>query len=152
MQRCDPDSLVRRDSFWSAVNDATYFHSNWAHGQFVDLTQLVVEQYHNLFNHFPSVIVTTRDEKGDEVVVGCCMQDYLGCLAKLFVDENHRRHGIAAFIVDELSRQVEERGNVLPPHAYVEKDNDASAKLFTSLGFARWGETLAWATLVTEER
>ena len=59
----------------ATVNDAAYFDAKWPHRGEVAFTQLAKEQYSNCFNHMPSVIVTTRDKKGDEVVIGCCMQD-----------------------------------------------------------------------------
>ena len=95
--------------------------------------------------HLPSVIVTTLDEAGNEVPVGCCMQQILGDMSKLFVHEHHRRRGIASFLVVELARMIRAEGDELPPFAHVELENVPSLALFQSLGFAEWEEKVVWA-------
>ena len=129
--------------------DASYFHSTWKFAASQQLTPFTAGLYANILVHLPSVVVIKK-EKDKEIIVGCGMQDLVGCIAKVYVDESHRRCGLASFIVCELSSQIRAAGDLMPPHAYVEKDNAASASVFEKLEFDRHNDTIVWGRLLPE--
>lgn len=152
--RSSSDNLAPRTpcppgyKYRSAITkDAYYIYSTWKFAR-GDMTPVLAEQYGNLFRNLASVVVTT-EENGEEVVVGCCMQSTLGSLSKLFVDEKHRRRGLAAFMVDEMVLQIGANGDAFPPHAHIEPENKESISLFEKLGFKKHeeGESLVWAMI-----
>ena len=122
--------------------DVSFFHSTWKFAS-SPLSPYLKERYSNMIRRLPSVMVIYKDE-GKDIVVGCGIQDILGCIGKVYVDEAHRRCGLASFIISELCSQIQSVGDVVPPHAYVEKDNHASSAVFEKLGFEKQTDTFVW--------
>ena len=89
----------------------------------------IVKQHHSV-GIFPIC-----SGKIDKPPVGWCMQYPSGFFGHLFVNEEHRRKGLAKVLVQHICCLIEEDGEV--PLAFVEKDNIKSLSLFRSLSFVQ---------------
>ncbi|KAK9966904.1 hypothetical protein ABG768_003986 [Culter alburnus] len=84
----------------------------------------------NYISHNPSLCVI--EEGGTEPVSWLLVYQH-AALGLLYTLPQHRRKGYAKLLVSILGKSLLERGH--PVYCFVEKGNDTSYKLFTSLGF-----------------
>ena len=59
--------------------------------------------------------------------------EYSGGIHHLYTLEEYRGRGLASAVVREMSRRIQDKGQV--PHCYIAVENDVSAALFKRLGF-----------------
>jgi len=74
------------------------------------------------------------EEGGTEPVSWLLVYQH-AALGLLYTLPQHRRKGYGKLLVCMMARTLLERGH--PVYCFVEEENDASFKLFTSLGFQR---------------
>ncbi|XP_026131740.1 glycine N-acyltransferase-like protein 3 [Carassius auratus] len=84
----------------------------------------------NYITHNPSLCVL--EEGGTEPVSWLLVYQH-AALGLLYTLPQHRRKGYAKLLVSVMAKTLLERGH--PVYCFVEKENDSSYKLFTSLGF-----------------
>ncbi|XP_073682351.1 glycine N-acyltransferase-like protein 3 [Garra rufa] len=84
----------------------------------------------NYITHNPSLCVI--EEGGTEPVSWLLVYQH-AALGLLYTLPQHRRKGYAKLLVSMMAKNLLDRGH--PVYCFVEKENDFSYKLFTSLGF-----------------
>ncbi|XP_059393987.1 glycine N-acyltransferase-like protein 3 [Carassius carassius] len=84
----------------------------------------------NYITHNPSLCVI---EEGSTEPVSWLLVYQHAALGLLYTLPQHRRKGYAKLLVSVMAKTLLERGH--PVYCFVEKENDSSYKLFTSLGF-----------------
>ena len=102
-------------------------HAMWGHKHIISANWL-----EELVDHFPSVGVYLKSNK---LVTWAICNPPGGGISHLYTEKDHRNKGYATLAVRFLSKQLANNG--LVPYATIGVDNEASAKLFSAVGFQR---------------
>uniref|UniRef100_A0A1Y9HDK5 Glycine N-acyltransferase-like protein n=1 Tax=Anopheles funestus TaxID=62324 RepID=A0A1Y9HDK5_ANOFN len=104
--------------------DSVIVEQQWVHNDpiFTNLPTRLIERN-------PSLAVYDTNDR----LVAWCLIDQTGSLALFQTIPEHRRKGLGRAIIERLSNQLHENGQL--PQAYVVDSNVASRSLFEKLGF-----------------
>ena len=80
-----------------------------------------------------SVEIFTDSTTPHKLVSWAVISEYSGGIHHLYTLEEYRGRGLASAVVREMSRRIQDKGEV--PHCYIAVENDPSAALFQGLGF-----------------
>ncbi|XP_064400353.1 uncharacterized protein LOC135346600 [Halichondria panicea] len=124
-----PEGYVLRSLEECHIEEVSVEWSYMDRDKKISLFTQIVKQQHSV-GIFP-----TCSGKIDKSPVGWCLQYPSGFFGHLFVNEEHRRKGLAKVLVQHICCLIEEDGEV--PLAFVERDNIKSLSLFRSLSFVQ---------------
>jgi len=120
------------------MTDAAVVVSNWKYSD--SGTQKYIEF---MIDNLATICI--RDDNG--VPVGWMLQYPFLSIGMLHVLETHRGHGLGKYMIQNLSKQLVDKGET--PYVYIMPENKQSVKIHEQCGYKNTGIKIVWIPTVS---
>ncbi|XP_018606337.1 glycine N-acyltransferase-like protein 3 isoform X2 [Scleropages formosus] len=121
----DPECIAECNIVPLTADHAELVNSNWKYGR----NAMSYNSVKNYITNFPSWCVLDKSGKP----VSWILMYQHGAMGLLYTVPEHRRKGYAKLLISIMAKHLLEQG--YPVYCFVDEGNEASYRLFTSMGF-----------------